>query len=143
MYSPRHIHHRSTVYTHIFGRTEVEEQIIRRGGFDVKNDGVVPALPDVRAVTPQTVAAGRHRYFDLKRQRESHIERDPARGFTKPSSAFLTELACFLAWVISSLIWEMLRLKLSSSFLIGFSFSRSLSASSSKSFTLAPAAWTD
>lgn len=55
----------------------------------------------------------------------------------------LTELACFLAWLISSLICEMLRLKLSWSFLIGCSFSSSLSASSSKSFTLAPAAWTE
>lgn len=52
----------------------------------------------------------------------------------------LTELACFLAWLISSFIWEMLRLKLSCSFLIGCSFSNSLSASSSKSFTFAPAA---
>lgn len=55
----------------------------------------------------------------------------------------LTELACFLAWLISSLICEMFRLKLSCSFLIGCSFSNSLSASSSKSLTLAPAAWTE
>lgn len=54
-----------------------------------------------------------------------------------------TELACFLAWLISSLICEMFRLKLSCSFLIGCSFSSNLSASSSKSFTLAPAAWTE
>lgn len=54
----------------------------------------------------------------------------------------LTELACFLAWLISSLICEMLRLRLSCSLLMGCSFSKSRSASSSKSFTLAPAAWT-
>lgn len=53
-----------------------------------------------------------------------------------------TEFACFLAWLISSFICEMLRLKLSWSSFIGCSFSSSLSASSSKSFTLAPAAWT-
>lgn len=54
----------------------------------------------------------------------------------------LTELACFLAWLISSLICEMLRLRLSCNLLMGCSFSKSRSASSSKSFTLAPAAWT-
>lgn len=43
--------------THIFGRAQVEEQVVRHGGLDVEGDGVVPPFPDVRPVTPETVAA--------------------------------------------------------------------------------------
>lgn len=55
-----------TACTHIFGRAEVEEQVIRCGGFHVKDDGVVPTLPDLRSVTTETVAARRHGNFDLE-----------------------------------------------------------------------------
>lgn len=54
----------------------------------------------------------------------------------------LTELACLRAWLMSSLICEMFFFRLSWSSWMGFSFSSNLSASFSRSFTLAPAAWT-
>ena len=52
--------------TYVFGGAQVEQEVVWRGGLHVEDDGVVPALPNVGPVTPETVAARRHRHFDLR-----------------------------------------------------------------------------
>lgn len=54
-------------YTYIFGWSQVEEQVIRYGSFNVKSNGVVSSFPDIRAVATETITAWWHWYFDLER----------------------------------------------------------------------------
>lgn len=59
--------------TYIFGWSQVEEQVIRRGGFNVEGDGVVPPFPDIGSVTTETVTTWWHWHFDLRRRRGTRI----------------------------------------------------------------------
>lgn len=54
------------IYTHIFGRSEVEEQVISSIGLHMEDNGVIAALLDLWPIAADTVSAGRHRHLNLR-----------------------------------------------------------------------------
>lgn len=52
-------------HTHIFGRSEVEEQVISSNRLHMEDDGVIAAFLDLWPVGADTVSTGRHRHLNL------------------------------------------------------------------------------
>ncbi len=52
-------------HTHIFGRSEVEEQVISSNRLHMEDDGVIAAFLDLWPVAADTVSTGRHRHLNL------------------------------------------------------------------------------
>lgn len=87
-------------HTYKFGWSQVKEQIIRCGGFNMKDDGVIPPFSDIRAVTTQTVTTRWYRYFNLESESK---RREIKKVSTKNLASWLFTL-CFS--LFSATFWN-------------------------------------